>query len=237
MRVLAVEDQPEVLRGFRFAFESEGHAVEVCTTGEEALHRARAGGFDLYLIDVGLPGMSGFQVIATLREAGDRTPAIMLTAEGSEEAKVRGLEAGADDYVTKPFSVAELRARVHAQIRRAAIQSGSVRRVGEFLLDLEARTVEKPGKRLRLTNREFGLLWALAEPPIQVRSRPELLERVWGIGFDPETKVFDVHLSHLRKKLETLGGPPIVLIPEEGYLVGCGAPSAGQKNPEKPSNS
>jgi len=222
MKILAVEDQEEFRAQLVKALVAEGHEVTTCGRGEEALARIGEDFFNIILLDIGLPGMDGFQVLNTLRRNGITTPVIMLTGRTAEEAVVKGLSSGADDYIAKPFSMKELLARINAANRRAGWSAGILRAVGPLELDLEARTVTMRDTTLHLTEKEFSLIWALSQDPLRHWTRKELLHQVWGIDFDPGTKVMDVHLSNLRKKLKALEVVEIQFDPDEGYLLAVG---------------
>lgn len=219
MKILAVEDKEEFRLGLVKALGGEGHEVTTCSNGEEALACLEKESFQIIILDIGLPGMDGFQVLEQLRGQGLATPVIMLTGRASEESVVQGLSSGADDYISKPFSSKELLARINAAHRRAGWAAGILRAVGPVELDLEARTVSIKGTTIHLTEKEFSLLWALSRDPIRPWSREELLRHIWNIDFDPGTKVMDVHLSNLRKKLNVLGAVEIQLTPSKGYLL------------------
>ncbi len=221
--VLIVEDDIQVTRVLRDALEVDGHRVIHAPTGEKALEllAGEERGITLVILDVGLPGIDGFQVLEEMEALDGEVPVLMLTAEDSEDAIVRGLSGGAQDYVVKPFSIRELRARVAAALRRVSHQSTGPGEVHAGLrFDLVDRTVAWEGKSVRLTSRELAVLWTLAQEPEKVFSREELLRQVWGIEFDPETSVFDVHLSRLRKKLATVGPITIETIRGQGYQLG-----------------
>jgi DNA-binding response OmpR family regulator len=213
-RILLVEDDPAMAKGLSHNLAREGYDVVVASDGEEGLRAARAGGFDLVLLDLMLPKRSGFDVLKKLRADGNGTPVVVLTARGAEEDKVRGLKLGADDYVTKPFGLRELLARVEARLR-------GVR--AEVSVDLKALTVERGTRRARLTPTEADILrFLLARPDVAV-PREEMLKALWGVANAAETRTLDNHIARLRKKIEEDGGNPTVLltVPAIGYrLVG-----------------
>jgi DNA-binding response OmpR family regulator len=223
MHILVVDDDPGALATIRATLEESGFTVDTCTTGEEAVSMATAADiaadYDLIVLDVGLPGINGFGVAESIRGGGYTTPIVMLTAQDTEEATIYGLESGADDYITKPFSPAELLARIRAVSRRATSAQGTLRSHGTLTLNLETRTARNEDREIHLTDKEFSLIWTLAEHPIRVWSREALLERVWKIEFDPDTKVLDVHLSYLRRKLDSIGSSPIKTIHRQGWRL------------------
>lgn len=224
MRILLIDDDPKIQRILQVAFQEEGHHVIPCLTGEEGLGRAEAAEGDLLIVDIGLPGMSGLDLVARLREEGDSRPVIFLTAEASEQEVVRGLDLGADGYVTKPFSVAELKARVRALAATRERARLEVLALGDLEIDRVNRTISRGGRTTRVTEVEHRILVALVEAGGEAVSREGLLEGVWSIPFDPGTSILDTHLTNLRKKLRSLGGPLIknvrgvgwrILIPED----------------------
>jgi DNA-binding response OmpR family regulator len=219
LHILSVEDDPKIIDILGRALPAEGHTLEQVTTGEEALRRLSSESFELVILDIGLPGMSGFDVIQAMRDSGQSTPVIMLTAEGSEEATVQGLTAGADDYVVKPFSLAELGARIKAIARRTSSSLTTTRSVGRLEIDLRSRSARMGSESGRLTYKELSILWTLAEDSSRVWSREELLTRVWGMDFDPQTVVLEVHLSRVRSKLGEIGAPGIKNVRGKGYQL------------------
>ena len=209
--ILIVEDDPDVVRVARAYLEREGYAVLVESDGDAGLLRARAARPDLVVLDWMLPGASGLDVLRRLRADGD-VPVLMLTARTDEADRVLGLELGADDYLTKPFSPRELVARVGAVLRRAAapVAAEPVLRRGALELDVGARTARVAGGDVDLTTLEFDLLHALAAAPGRVFRRDELIERVWGGAYDGNDRVVDVHVSNLRQKLADAGGDDLI---------------------------
>jgi len=217
MRILIIEDETPILATLRTDLTEAGHTVSGCGTGEEGLVTARNGSFDLIILDIGLPGMSGLEVAAALREEGDTTPLIFLSARDSEEDIVQGLDLGADGYMTKPFSVAELRARLRALERRREMDLQHLLVFRDLEMNPGTREATRAGARLNLTEVEFRLLAEIVTGRGQVRSREELLEAVWRIDFDPQTGLLDVHISNLRKKLAKAGPPLIETVRGVGY--------------------
>ena len=210
MQLLLIEDDASVARGIRKGLEREGHGVDVAATGSEGLAMARDGDHDVIILDVMLPDQTGFDVAAVLRSEGYAAPILMLTALASTDDVVHGLDAGADDYLTKPFELDELRARVRALTRRTQTNSAGVLRFADIEVDTRERRVLRAGESIRLTELEFQVLLALIQRPGHTVSRRELLEGVWGIHFDPRTRLVDVHVANLRKKLEAAGGGRVI---------------------------
>jgi len=206
--ILIVEDEYAVARGIQYALQQEGYQVAVSRSGEEGLEFALREGPDLVLLDVRLPGMDGFEVLRRLRTSGSKAPVLVLTARDDEMDKVIGLELGADDYLTKPFSLRELMSRIKALLRRAYgdladAVGGRVIRHRDLLIDLERRRVQRGHRRIGLTATEFEILRHLASRPGRVFSRRELLELVRDYeALDQDEKTINVHVSHLREKLE-----------------------------------
>ena len=222
-RVLVVEDEPSLLDSIGYALEVEGFEVVTATTGREALARARSANPSLVLLDVMLPESSGLDVCRELRSESD-VPIIMLTARDSEADKVAGLELGADDYVTKPFSTRELMARVRAHIRRSMrsgtfAESNEVLRGADVELDLDAHEARVRGEQVELRPKEFDLLEALMRRKNRLATRENLIDEVWGPSYFGDTKTLDVHIKRLREKLEEEPSSPknIVTVRGLGY--------------------
>ncbi len=211
MRVLLVEDEPRVAEFVSRGLAEEGHSVDVEPTGAAALARAFDGSHEVIVLDVGLPDTDGWTVAAVLRARGVRTPILMLTARDAPEDIVRGLDAGADDYLTKPFEFSELLARLRALDRRATTVADQVVTVGDIIVDRVQHQVTRAGVALRLTPIEYRLLDTLVRASGAVVRREELLDRVWGMQFDPGTGLIDVHIGNLRHKLERHGGSRVVV--------------------------
>lgn len=212
-QILIVEDDAAAADMVAQGLRDAGFGVEVCPDGRAGLERAGQGGFDLWIFDRMLPGIDGLAMLAALRRQGLRTPAIMLSALGTVDDKVGGLAAGADDYLAKPFSFAELRARIAALLRRADRAESDAKAtrivVGDLDIDLLSRTVVRAGRPVPLVAREFHLLEYLARHAGEVVTRTMMLEHVWNCRFDPGSNVVDVHIGRLRRKLEE-GEPPIL---------------------------
>ena len=221
-KILIVDDQEELLRGLAVNFRREGYEVLTATSGEAALGLAPREAPDLIVLDVMMPGMSGFDVCRELRRRGIETPIIMLTARGEEIDRVVGLEVGADDYLTKPFSLRELLARVRARLRRrspAPIGTLGRYRLGEVEIDFERLRAERGGRALDMSAKEFDLLGLLVRRRGEVLTRDEILRQVWGYDDPPATRTVDTHILKLRQKIEDDPGNPayILTVYGEGY--------------------
>jgi two-component system alkaline phosphatase synthesis response regulator PhoP len=202
-RILIVEDEPAIAFTLENDLEAEGYEVAVVADGVEAVRRALSEPFDLILLDVMLPSKDGFEVCRELRRGGLRTRIIMLTAKTQEAEKILGLDMGADDYVTKPFSPRELRARIRAMLRRSETDaSGEVHRFGRFELDLARFELRRDGTQVEATHTELKLLTAFIRSRGRVLTREQLLESVWGSGVFVTDRVVDYHVVALRKKIE-----------------------------------
>lgn len=216
-RILVVEDEPGIAFGLENDLQMEGYEVAVVGEGDNAVIRASAEPFDLILLDVMLPNKDGFDVCRELRRRGMKTPIIMLTAKTQEAEKVMGLEVGADDYVTKPFSPRELRARIRAVLRRAAPQPGDdIYRFANWELDMGRFELRRDGRRLDATTTELKLLAAFVRSRNRVLTRERLLDEVWGSGVSITDRVIDNHIVSLRKKIEDEPGSPRFLISVRG---------------------
>jgi len=203
-RILIVEDEPAMVAGLRDNFEYEGYEVISAADGVAGLERALADGPDLVVLDVMMPRMSGLEVCKQLKAKRPSVPIIMLTARGQEIDKVVGLELGADDYVTKPFSIRELMARAKAVLRRASSTAPTfeVYRFGEVEVNIRSNEVRRAGEPLELSAKEFALLAYFISHPAETLSRDRLLNAVWGYESYPNTRTVDTHILHLRQKLE-----------------------------------
>ena len=210
MRILIVEDDAKAARFVTQGLQEEGHTVEVAADGNEGARFAHTNSYDLFILDIQLPGMSGLELARDLRRSGLETPILMLTARDSTQDIVRGLDAGADDYLTKPFAFDELLARVRALTRRQATGPAGLLRYGDLEMDRLARSVRLAGRVVDLSPREFRLLEFFLLSPEQVVTRTRLLEQVWDMTFDPETNVVEAHISNLRRKLEEQGTPRLI---------------------------
>ena len=224
-RILLVEDDAETAAYVARGLGQAGFAVETAADGRDGLWRATGGEFDLAILDRMLPGLDGLAVLRSLRAAGIRTPVLMLTAMGAVDERVRGLRAGADDYLVKPFSFAELAARVEALLRRPSEtrEETTVLRCADLELDLVRRTARRAGRDIALQPREFQMLEYLMRRQGRVVTRTMLLEGVWDYHFDPQTNVIDVHISRLRRKIDTDAASPLIrTVRGAGYMLSDG---------------
>jgi DNA-binding response OmpR family regulator len=224
VKLLIVEDERKLARLLRGLLEDENHTVELAYDGEEGLEFVRAGEYDLIILDVMLPRIDGLEVCRRIRAKRIQTPILMLTARTSVEDRVAGLDAGADDYLTKPFAFAELLARIRALARRETPSTvGNRLVVGELSLDLKTREVRHGDKRIELTPKEFALLEYFMRHPNQVLSGQQIADHVWSYDFDGLTNRVAVYVSYLRKKLQNGGRAPIQTVHGVGYrLVASG---------------
>lgn len=214
--ILVVEDEPTLALGLEDDLKLEGYEVEVVRDGDTASRRARERGFDLIILDVMLPRKDGFEVCRELRRTGFRMPVILLTAKTQESDKILGLELGADDYVTKPFSPRELRARVKAALRRAAGGIPEIYRFGDAEVDFTRCELRRAGQAVEMTPIEFKLLAAFIRHRSQILSRDKLLDEVWGRQTFVTDRVVDTHITNLRKKIETTPSEPRFLVNVRG---------------------
>jgi two-component system, OmpR family, response regulator MprA len=212
MRILVVDDERAVRESLRRALELEGYDVDLAADGQEALERLESDQHepDAVVLDVLMPEVDGLEVCRRLRSAGSRLPVLMLTAQAEVENRVEGLDAGADDYVTKPFALEELLARLRALLRRTADGSGEVLRFEDLELDPKTREVRRGGKPIDLTRTEFALLELFLLNPRQVLTRSLIFERVWGYDFGATSNSLDVYIGYLRRKTEADGRPRLI---------------------------
>lgn len=211
MKLLVIEDDATIADFVAEGFRQSGSAVIVAGDGESGLATARLGGFDAAVVDIMLPKMDGLEVIRRLRALGNRLPVIVLSARGSVDAKIAGLEAGGDDYLAKPFSVAELIARVQALVRRAtrAVEP-TVLTVGDLELDLVTHRVARGGERIDLQPLEYQLLEYLMRNQGRVVTKAVIMDRVWDYRFNPHTNVVESRICHLREKIDREGAPKLI---------------------------
>jgi two-component system, OmpR family, response regulator len=202
MRVLVVEDEPKMANVIRRSLTKEGLAADVATRGEEGLWMAQATPYDAIVLDVMLPDISGFELCRQLREREVWSPVLMLTARGAVEDRVSGLDSGADDYLVKPFAIAELLARLRSLTRRGVPERPVVLQVGDLMLDPAARTVRRGVTDVQLSTKEFSLLETFMRRPNQVLSRLQLLEHAWDFAYEAQSNVVDVHVGRLREKID-----------------------------------
>ena len=205
-KVLVVDDEKLIVKGIRFSLEQDGMEVTCAYDGEEALHLAQENKFDMILLDIMLPKMDGFEVCQAIREFSNM-PIVMLTAKGDDMDKILGLEYGADDYITKPFNILEVKARIKAIMRRTAAsepkeENSKVIESGDLKLDCESRRLFVQGREINLTAKEFDLLELLVMNPNKVYSRENLLNLVWGYEYPGDVRTVDVHVRRLREKIE-----------------------------------
>jgi len=225
-RILVIEDEPDLLRGLELNLKAEGYGVITSTRGESAVSKALKEQPDLVLLDVMLPGMNGFDVCQELRRKGFQAPIIILTAKSEEMDRVVGLTIGADDYVTKPFGIRELLARIRVRLRRhyeAPVDGVSKLKLGNVEVDFEKHEATRGGRRIEMTGKEFEILRFLVRHRGEIVTRDKLLNQVWGYESYPTTRTVDNHILRLRQKLEEEPGNPryILSIYGEGYkLVG-----------------
>jgi two-component system OmpR family response regulator len=224
MRVLVIEDDRETAQFLQKALRESGHMAELAHDGEEGLASARGGGFDVLIVDRMLPRLDGLSIIRTLRSEEVRTPVLILSALGEVDDRVKGLRAGGDDYLTKPYAFSELLARIEALSRRGDPQEQETRYVvGNLVLDRLSHRVTRAGEPIVLQPREFRLLEYLMRHANQVVTRTMLLEHVWDYHFDPQTNVIDVHISRLRSKIDKNFEEPLLhTIRGAGYMMRVG---------------
>ena len=221
MRVLVIEDERTLAGFIEQSLRAEGHAVTVCHDGPAGEAAALTGDYALVLLDLTLPGKDGLEVLSEIRRRRPDLPVIALTARAAIEQRVEGLDRGANDYVTKPFAFEELLARVRAQLRSPGQRESSVLEAAGIRMDLRTRRVERDRREVQLTAREFELLAYLLRHPDQVLSREQILNAVWGFDFDPGTKVLEVYVGYLRRKLgaDDDGTDPIETVRNVGYRL------------------
>ncbi len=219
MKILVVDDEKLLVKGIKFNLENEGYEVDVCYDGETAVELARSGDYSLILLDLMMPKMDGLEACMQIRTFST-VPIIMLTAKSEDTDKLIGFEYGADDYITKPFNILELKARIRALIRRSTIQGAGERpgrlTRGHITIDTERRSAEKDGESVDLTVKEFDLVELLMRNPGKVFSRESLLNQVWGYEYQGDIRTVDVHIRRLREKLERNPAEPTCIITKWG---------------------
>ena len=229
MRVLVVEDEAKMASFIKRGLEEEGAAVDISADGQDGLYRASTGSYDLIVLDITLPLMDGLDVCRKLRESRVSTPILLLTARDSVDMKVRGLDSGADDYLTKPFAFAEMLARIRALRRRDRVEVDLRLQVGDLVLDPLTRRVTRANQPITLTSKEFALLECFMRHADQVLSRTVLSENVWDETFDSFTNVIDVYVNYLRNKVDRNFSPKLIhTVRGAGYVM---------RRPETPSES
>ncbi|MET7638508.1 response regulator transcription factor [Streptomyces sp. NPDC005438] len=216
MRLLIVEDEQRLARSLARGLEAEGFAVDVSHDGLDGLHRARETSYDLIVLDIMLPGLNGYRICAALRAEGDETPVLMLTAKDGEYDEAEGLDTGADDYLTKPFSYVVLLARVRALLRRRNRAGAREMRVGSLRVEPSTRRVWLADEEVSLTTKEFAVLEQLATRAGEVVSKAEILEHVWDFAYEGDVNIVEVYISALRRKL---GGGRILTLRGAGYRL------------------
>ena len=219
-KILVVDDEKLIVKGIRFSLEQDGMEVDCAYDGEEALNKAKENKYDLILLDVMLPKYTGFEVCQMIREFSD-VPVIMLTAKGDDMDKILGLEYGADDYITKPFNILEVKARIKAILRRmnkqkAEKENENIISQNDMRIDRQSRRVYVKEKEINLTAKEFDLLELLAMNPDKVYSREELLNIVWGYEYPGDARTVDVHVRRLREKVEPNPSDPMYVYTKWG---------------------
>jgi len=221
MRILLVEDEPRAAQVLSKGLREQAYAVDVARDGHEALYRASITDYDAVVLDVMLPGIDGFAVCRELRAQGSHVPVLMLTARDAVDARISGLDSGADDYLIKPFDFGELLARLRAVIRRGqAPQRPSIVTLGKLRFDLRARHVTRDGRLIALTSREFALLEFLVLHAGEVVGRGAIAEHVWDAPFESMSNVIDVMVQRLRRKIDSPDGPSLIATRRgEGYLL------------------
>ncbi len=202
MRILVVEDEKKLATHLRKALREGGHAVDDAANGEDALTMATTEPYDAIVLDIMLPGRDGLSVLRALRQRNIITPVLILSARGETSERIEGLNLGADDYMAKPFSMEELVARVNVLLRRGAGDRPALLKVGDLVMNVASREVQRAGKPITLTVREFGLLEYLMRTTGRVVTRTLILEHVWGYHFDPGTNVVEVYIQRVRKKMD-----------------------------------
>ncbi|MBQ7485677.1 MAG: response regulator transcription factor [Oscillospiraceae bacterium] len=218
MKILVVDDEKLLVKGIRFNLENEGYQVETAYDGAAAVELARTGAFDLIVLDLMMPVLSGSEACMQIR-AFSEVPIIMLTARSEDADKLMGFACGADDYVTKPFNILELKARIRALLRRAGAaqqHSGAILTVGDVSLDTRERVAIRDGKRIDLTAKEYDLIELLMKNPRRVFSRETLMDQVWGYSYAGDYRTVDVHIRRLREKLEPDPAEPVYIITKWG---------------------
>ncbi|MGW4736502.1 response regulator transcription factor [Streptomyces shenzhenensis] len=223
MRLLIVEDERRLAAALSRGLAAEGFAVDVAHDGVTGLHLAREGRYDLIVLDIMLPGLNGYRVCAQLRGAGDDTPILMLTAKDGEYDEAEGLDTGADDYLTKPFSYVVLQARIRALLRRRTRGGAPTLRIGDLTVDPDARRVDRAGTEVPLTAKEFAVLEHLARHAGQVVSKADILAGVWDFAYDGDPNIVEVYISALRRKIDVpFGRRSITTVRGAGYRLEAG---------------
>lgn len=210
MHVLVIEDEQKMAELIKRGLEEEGMNVDTAFDGESGLEMAKSGNHDLIILDLGLPGRDGLEISRLMRDAGLKTPILILTAQDSTEMKVKGLDSGADDYLTKPFAFAEMLARIRALLRRSMTEDTTKIQIGDLTLNLINRRAARANAEVQLTNKEFALLEFFMRHPDEILSRETLSEKVWEETFDTLTNVIDVYINYLRNKIDRQFEPKLI---------------------------
>lgn len=221
MRILVVEDEPGIANFVRQGLTEAGYAVDLAWDGREGLDYALVADYDVLVLDIMLPRMDGLELLRELRQLGDKTPALMLTARDTIDNRVEGLDAGADDYLVKPFAFPELLARVRALLRRPPLQVGTILQVGDLEMDTAKREVRRSDRPIELSPREYAVLEYLMRHPNQVLTRTQIGEHVWNFDFFSESNVVDVYIGYLRRKIDQGDDLPLIhTVRGVGYRIG-----------------
>jgi heavy metal response regulator len=221
MRILVVEDEPSIANFVRQGLTEAGHAVDVVGNGRDGLEYALSADYDILVLDIMLPQMDGLDLLRELRQRGDKTPTLMLTARDTIDDRVKGLDAGADDYLVKPFAFPELMARVRALLRRPPLQTGTTLQVCDLEMDTARREVTRNGSRIELSPREYAVLEYLMRHPNQVLTRTQIGEHIWNFDFYNESNVVDVYIGYLRRKIDKDAQVPLFhTVRGVGYRIG-----------------
>jgi heavy metal response regulator len=227
MRILIVEDEPSIAHFVRQGLSEAGYAVDVAWDGEQGLDYALAASYDVLVLDIMLPKMDGLQLLRELRRRGHTTPTLMLTARDAVNDRVQGLDAGADDYLVKPFAFPELLARLRALLRRPPLQLGTVLSVGDLEMDTASRQVHRNERPIKLSPREYAVLEYLMRHPNQVLTRTQIGEHVWNFDFFNESNVVDVYIGYLRRKIDKGSAQPLIhTVRGVGYCISADGENA-----------
>ena len=220
MRILVIEDEAKVASFIRRALEEESYAVDVCTDGAKGLEMGLSGSYDLVILDLMLPGLLGLEILKELRKEKIHAPVLILTARSQVDQRVKGLDAGADDYLTKPFAIEELLARVRALLRRGSGETTGLLQIKDLILNPATREVTRGGQRIELTAKEYALLEYMMRNVGRVLTRPMIAEHVWNLDFDTFTNVIDVYVNYLRNKIDRGREPRLIhTVRGSGYVL------------------
>jgi two-component system copper resistance phosphate regulon response regulator CusR len=227
MRLLLVEDDEGILSFLEKGLREATYAVDIARDGDDALYKFAINDYDAVILDIMIPGPDGLEVCSSIRNSGSKVPIIMLTARDEVGDRIRGLDLGADDYLTKPFQVSELLARLRAVIRRSSAQTSAVIEIGSLRIDTAAQTVNRGDREVALTARQYAVLEYLARNTGRVVSRTELTEHVWNEARDTFSNVVDVHITHLRQKIDCEPDEPLIHTRRgAGYILSASAPAS-----------